>query len=151
MPALLLPECHGWLVLLEGQDLCTTCVAGRLNTATTAAGRFRHCGTIQSTPAEARRGISFWSRSFWNHSIHPCGQLAFRLAPDPRVSTVSRVTGIGLPLVLASQKCERSQGSGAMVAKRTTVVSFGLASGPGVSKGSTVTGIDGVLPQPKHK
>ena len=46
--------------------------------------------------------------------------------------------------VFASQKCQQSQGSrGVLVAKRRSVVTFGLVSGLRVSKVSTVTGIQG--------
>ena len=48
--------------------------------------------------------------------------------------------------VFASQKCQQSQGSrGVVVAKRRSVVTFGLVSGLRVSKVSTVTGIGGVV------
>ena len=48
--------------------------------------------------------------------------------------------------VFASQKCQQSQGSGGVVvAKRRTVVTFGLAFRRLVSKVSTVTGIRGVV------
>ena len=46
------------------------------------------------------------------------------------------------PVVLASQKCQQSQGLGwVVVAKRRTVVAFGLACCPRISKGSNVTGM----------
>ena len=46
--------------------------------------------------------------------------------------------------VFASQKCQQSQGlGGVVVAKRRTVVTFGLVSGFRVSKASTVTGREG--------
>ena len=47
-------------------------------------------------------------------------------------------------LVLASQKCQQSQGSGGSWS-RNTVVTFGLAFGPRVSTVSAVTGIGGVV------
>ena len=48
--------------------------------------------------------------------------------------------------VFASQMCQQSQGSGGVVvAKRRTVVTFGLAFGIRVSKVSTVRGSGGVL------
>ena len=86
--------------------------------------------------------------------------VTFGLVSGLRVSNVSTVTGIGggswsrnvelsslldSSRVFASQKCQQSQGSGGVVvAKRRTVVTFGLVSGLRVSKVSAVTGI-GVL------
>ena len=48
--------------------------------------------------------------------------------------------------VFTSQKCQQSQGSGGVVvAKRRTVVTFGLVLRLRVSKVSTVTGIGGAV------
>ena len=84
----------------------------------------------------------------------------FGLVSRLRVSKVSTVTGIGgswsrnaelsscldSSRLFASQKCQPSQGSGGfVVAKRRTVVTFGLVSGLRVSKVSTVTVIGGVV------
>ena len=89
--------------------------------------------------------------------------VTFGLVLHLRVSKVSTVTGIGGVVVswsrnaelsslldssciFASQKCQQSQGSGGVVvAKRRTVVTFGLVSALRVSKVSTVTGIAGVV------
>ena len=79
----------------------------------------------------------------------------FGLVSGLHVSKVSTVTGIRggrgreaqncrhfWSRVFASQKCQQSQGSGGVVvAKRRTVVTFGLVSGLRISKVSTFTGI----------
>ena len=85
--------------------------------------------------------------------------VTFGLVLRLRVSKLSTVTGIGggsssrnaelsslldLSCVFASQNCQQSQGSGGvLVAKRRTVVTFGLVLRLRVSKLSTVTGIGG--------
>ena len=85
--------------------------------------------------------------------------LTFGLVSGRRVSKVSTVTGIrrgwsrnpelssllDSSRVVASQKCQQSQGSGGVVAKPRTVVTFGLVSCLRVSTVSTVTGIGGVV------
>ena len=90
----------------------------------------------------------------------PITVVTFGLDSGLHISKVPTVTGIGgswsrspelsslldSPRVFASQKCQRSQGSGGVVvAKRRIVVTFGLASCLRVSKVSTVTGIGGVV------
>ena len=86
--------------------------------------------------------------------------VTFGLVSRLRVSKVSTVTGIrgswsrnaelssllDSSRVFASQKRQQSQGSGGgVLAKRRTVVTFGLVSRLRVSKVSTVTGIVGVV------
>ena len=78
--------------------------------------------------------------------------VTFGLVSGLRVSKVSTDTGIGdlsslldLSRVFASQNCQQTQGSGVVVAKRRSVVTFGLVWDLRVSKVSTGTGIRGVV------
>ena len=85
----------------------------------------------------------FWTRlgSSRLKSVNSHGDPGGSWSRNAELSTL-----LDSPRVFASQQCQQSQGSGGVVvAKRRTVVTFGLASGLRVSKVSTVTGIGGVV------